>query len=157
MASGILKQIATIGESAKSREEYLQRVVEAIDAAYDLYSWVGFYFLADGQLHVGPYVGPETPHAVIDVNSGICGAAVREENTIVVDDVNADPRFLACSLTTRSEIVVPIRVKGKIIGEIDIDSDTPAAFTAEDRRMLEEIADMVGQRLAAIDADMGTK
>jgi GAF domain-containing protein len=76
----------------------------------------------------------------IPVGQGVCGAAAARGETEIVDDVNADPRYLACFPSTRSEIVVPIVHNGRVVGEIDIDSDQPAAFGAEDRELLERVA-----------------
>ena len=78
-------------------------------------------------------------------SQGICGAAVCLGETVVVDDVHADPRYLSCSLKTKSEIVVPVYARGKVVGEIDIDSHQPAAFTEADRSFLEEVARIVGR------------
>ena len=89
-----------------------------------------------------------SPHTRIPVGSGICGAAASEKSTIVVDDVNADSRYLACSIDTKSEIVVPIMDGARVLGEIDIDSDKPAAFGAADRGLLEPIAALLAERLA---------
>jgi len=116
------------------------------------YNWVGFYLLSrsDSQmLELGEFVGAPTPHTRIPLNQGICGAAVSSGETIVVDDVNSDPRYLACSVETKSEIVVPIYVHGRVAGELDIDSHTPAAFGTQDRAFLEECAAIVGAALAA--------
>ena len=104
------------------------------------YNWVGVYLLEETELVLGPYVGKPTPHTRIPLNKGICGAAASSGQTLIVDDVNSDPRYLACSLETRSEIVVPIARDGRVLGEIDIDSDKPAAFTEEDRALLEGVA-----------------
>ncbi len=130
-----------------SEHDVLQTAVEFIDSFSDHYNWTGFYMLRGEILEVGPYIGPETSHTKIELNNGICGAAASQKKTIIVDDVNADPRFLACSLTTRSEIVVPLMDGKKCIGEIDIDSNTPANFTADDKTMLQEIAVLVVKRL----------
>ncbi len=93
---------------------------------------------------LGPWKGPEaTEHVRIPVGQGICGAAAASGQTEVVDDVNADPRYLACFPSTRSEIVVPIVHEEQVVGEIDIDSDTPAAFGDEDRALLERIAQVI--------------
>ena len=105
--------------------------------------------LHGNELVLGPFVGKPSPHTRIPVGRGICGAAAAEKATIVVDDVNADPRYLACSLETRSEIVVPIMADGEVLGEIDIDSDRPAAFGAADRELLEAVAGRLAPRLAA--------
>lgn len=122
--------------------------VDAIATRLPHYDWVGFYMLdPDDQtmLVLGPFHGAPTEHVRIPVAKGICGAAVALGETIVVDDVAADPRYLSCSIETRSEIVVPIRVRGEIVGEIDIDSHAPAAFGAEDRSFVEECAALVGR------------
>lgn len=111
------------------------------------YHWVGIYLLEDGELVLGPYVGKPTPHTRIPLNQGICGAAASSGQSVIVDDVNADPRYLACSLETRSEIVVPIAREGKVLGEVDIDSDAPAAFTDQDRALLEAVALILAEKL----------
>jgi GAF domain-containing protein len=95
-------------------------------------------------LVLGAFHGEPTPHVRIPVSEGICGAAVATGETVVVDDVNADPRYLSCSIRTKSEIVVPIYARGKVVGEIDIDSHAAAAFTGIDRLFLEEAARIVG-------------
>jgi GAF domain-containing protein len=107
---------------------------------------VGFYLLQGEELLLGPFEGKPTPHTRISLSQGICGAAASSGETVIVDDVNADPRYLACSLETRSEIVVPIFNRGRILGEIDIDSDQPAAFTAQDRELLETVAALIAHR-----------
>jgi GAF domain-containing protein len=124
--------------------------VDAIATRLPQYDWVGFYMLVPDDrttLVLGPFHGAPTEHVRIPVAQGICGAAVAQGETIVVDDVAADPRYLSCSIETRSEIVVPIRVHGEIVGEIDIDSHTPAAFGAKDRSFVEECAALVGRFL----------
>jgi len=116
------------------------------------YTWAGIYLLEGETLVLGPYLGKPSPHTRIPLGRGICGAAATERATIVVDDVESDPRYLACSLETKSEIVVPIidpRDRTAVLGEIDIDSDQPAAFTASDRSLLEGVARELGARLAA--------
>ena len=92
-------------------------------------------------------MGRPTPHTRIPLDKGICGAAASSGETLIVDDVNSDSRYLACSLETRSEIVVPIIRRGKVLGEIDIDSDTPAAFNKGDRELLEGVALIIAEKL----------
>ena len=115
------------------------------------YNWVGFYMLEAGAnppvLVLGHYQGAMTPHTRISLHQGICGAAASSGKTVVVDDVKKDPRYLACSLATQSEIVVPIFVHGKVAGELDIDSHFLAAFAHEDRDLIEYCAQLVGKRL----------
>jgi GAF domain-containing protein len=130
-----------------TRNEILTAAVKLIDGFSDDFNWTGFYLLDGNELNVGPYVGPPTPHTRIELGQGICGAAATKKQTIIVDDVHADPRFLACSLTTRSEIVVPLMDGDRCLGEIDIDSNKPAAFSSKDREMLEAVASIIVDRL----------
>jgi L-methionine (R)-S-oxide reductase len=111
------------------------------------YTWVGIYQLAGDELVLGPFVGKPSPHTRIPLGRGICGAAATAKATIVVDDVHSDPRYLACSLETRSEIVVPVMRGAEVLAEIDIDSDTPAAFDERDRQMLETVAALLAEKL----------
>lgn len=134
----------------KSQEEVLQVSIKMIDSFSDGFHWTGYYMMQGDHLEVGPYVGPETPHTKIELNSGICGAAASSHQSIVVDDVNADPRFLACSITTKSEIVVPLMDGDICLGEIDIDSNNPSFFTDDDKEMLEKIAEIVVEKLKEI-------
>lgn len=143
----LVQEIQAQAATGAARDEFLLAAARLIQNHFPRFNWVGFYFLQSGKLCIGPYVGKPTPHTVIDLDKGVCGAAVREGETIVVDDVNADPRYLACSLETRSEIVIPIKVNGEIIGELDIDSDRLAAFGPGDRVRLEEVAAIVGTYL----------
>jgi GAF domain-containing protein len=111
------------------------------------YTWVGIYQVAGDELVLGPFLGKPSPHTRIPLGCGICGAAATAKATIVVDDVNSDPRYLACSLETRSEIVVPVMRGSEVLAEIDIDSDTPAAFDERDRQMLETVAALLAEKL----------
>ncbi|HEX4921875.1 MAG TPA: GAF domain-containing protein, partial [Candidatus Bathyarchaeia archaeon] len=107
----------------------------------DDYDWVGIYLLKDDVLELAAYEGDsETEHVRIPIGQGICGSAAKEGDTILVPDVNKDPRYLACFASTRSEIVVPIIGRKAVLGEIDIDSDRPSAFDAEDQQRLEDVA-----------------
>jgi len=122
-------------------DDALQEAVDVLHDRFDDYSWVGIYLVEGDDLVLGPWKGPEaTEHARIPVGQGICGAAAATGRTEVVDDVNADSRYVACFPSTRSEIVVPIAYEGRVVGEIDIDSDRPAAFGDDDRAFLERVA-----------------
>ena len=125
----------------------MQIAVERLKAELPHYTWVGIYLLEGDELVLGPYLGKPSPHTRIPLNRGICGAAASQKETIIVDDVNSDPRYLACSLETKSEIVVPIMRDGRVFGEIDIDSDRAAAFGGQDRTWLEEVARGLADRL----------
>lgn len=141
---------------ARAREAIAQAATpgDAMQAAVALlkerpdYSWVGIYLLDGNELVLGPYLGKPSPHTRIPLGRGICGAAATEKATIIVDDVNADPRYLACSIETKSEIVAPIMLDGAVLGEIDIDSDRLAAFGDEDRRLIEAVAAMLAPKMA---------
>ena len=143
----IYEEVRGAASSAASAEALMRGICELLNRHFLKYNWVGFYML-DPQdpntLVLGPFVGAMTPHVRIPLNEGICGAAASTGDTVIVDDVNSDPRYLACSLETKSEIVVPIFVDGNVVGEIDIDSHFPAAFTSEDRTLIERCATLVG-------------
>jgi len=115
----------------------METVVRTLQAEHPDYTWVGIYLLYGNELVLGPFAGKPSPHTRIPLGRGICGAAATERTTIIVDDVSADPRYLACSIETKSEIVTPIMLDGDVLGEIDIDSDKPAAFGSADRALLE--------------------
>jgi GAF domain-containing protein len=136
-------------EGVSDARRALQITVATLQDTLPDYSWVGVYLLDSNELVLGPYAGKPSPHTRIPLGRGICGAAAAEKATIVVDDVNADPRYLACSADTKSEIVVPIMKGGEVLGEIDVDSDRPAAFGPPDRQMLESIATLLADRLSA--------
>jgi GAF domain-containing protein len=148
-------ELTHLASSADSAEHLMTMVVERLQELLRHYNWVGFYLLDEGKngaepmLVLGPYVGAETPHKRIPLDQGICGAAVTSAQTVVVDDVNSDPRYLACSIETRSEIVAPVFVNGKVVGELDIDSHVPAAFTDDDRQLVEHCARLVGRYMEA--------
>jgi L-methionine (R)-S-oxide reductase len=146
-------ELTHLANAADSPEHLMTIIVERLQDVLTHYNWVGFYMLEDGadgaepMLVLGPYVGAATPHTRIPLHQGICGAAVSSAQTVVVDDVNSDPRYLACSLETKSEIVAPIFVNGKVVGELDIDSHLPAAFKEDDRQLVEHCASLVGRYL----------
>ena len=146
--SVLLERFSHLAVSAISFGALQQGIVEGMALELPHYNWTGFYMLDRNDpetLVLGPFVGDPTPHIRIPVTQGISGAAVAMGKTAIVDDVNSDPRYLSCSIKTKSEIVVPIYAHGKIIGELDIDSHNPAAFTEEDRVFLEETASIVGK------------
>src|SRR5208283_3017114 len=139
--------IRNLTSNAPDATSLLAGVVSLLRRERPHYHWVGVYLLQVDELVLGPYVGKPTVHTRIPLDQGICGAAASTGQTLIVDDVNADPRYLACSLETRSEIVVPIKLRERILGEIDIDSDRPAAFTNEDRELLEAVAGLLAEKM----------
>ena len=144
-----LEAIASAVTSEPDTRKAMDTTVQLLTTHLPDYTWAGIYLLEGDELRLGPFVGKPSPHTRIPLGRGICGAAATGKTTIIVDDVHADPRYLACSLETRSEIVVPIMLDGAVLGELDIDSDRPAAFAADDRELLERIAMLLAPRLAA--------
>jgi GAF domain-containing protein len=143
----ILSEVSIFAESANDLASLQSFIIEIISQRLPYYNWTGFYMLDPDDsetLVLGPFRGAPTEHVRISVSQGICGAAVAQNDTVIVDDVHSDPRYLACSLETKSEIVVPIRANDAVIGEIDIDSHDLAAFSAQDREFLETCATIVG-------------
>jgi GAF domain-containing protein len=133
--------------ASQRSEDAQSRVVIALHRSFPHYNWVGIYRLDGKSLVLGPYQGKPTVHTSIPMGKGICGAAAASRKTEVVPDVEADARYLACSLETRSEIVVPIIKNGAFWGEIDIDSDRPNAFGSDDVEFLEAVARLLPERL----------
>lgn len=144
----VKREIDEIAKTSKTAMELMDRVTKKLNERMLKYNWVGFYMIAlddPNTLVLGPFVGAMTPHTRIPLNQGICGAAASSGTTVVVDDVSKDSRYLACSIETKSEIVAPIFVKGKVVGELDIDSHFLAAFHGEDRSLVEYCAQSVGK------------
>jgi len=152
----VRNQISALAERSAKADDLMQKMVKILRERMLKYNWAGFYMLEPGTeppvLVLGAFDGAATPHTRIPLNQGICGAAASSGKTIVVDDVSKDPRYLACSLETKSEIVVPVFVHGKIAGELDIDSHFPAAFNAEDKTLVQHCAALVGLKLEASSA-----
>jgi len=148
-ARGALAAVDRIVNREGESDRILRAVVDALYERIDHYSWIGIYLVHGDDLVLGPWKGPHaTEHVRIPVGQGVCGAAAASGQTEVVDDVNADPRYLACFPSTRSEIVVPIAHEGRVVGEIDIDSDQAAAFGGGDREFLERIAVQISHAAA---------
>lgn len=132
-----------------SDEEVLDGVVRLAHDAHPSWDWSGIYLMKGGVLVLGPRTAP-ADHDRIEVGEGVCGTAVSEDRNQVVEDVREVENYLACSIHTRSEIVVLIRHEGEIVGQFDIDSDTVGAFTSEDEALLEELAEVVAPRVASL-------
>ena len=147
----VRKAATRLNSEAHTPDQLMDGIARLLNKEMLKYNWVGFYMLEAGAnppvLVLGRYQGAMTVHTRISLNQGICGAAASSGKTVVVDDVKKDPRYLACSLETKSEIVVPIFVHGKVAGELDIDSHFLAAFGDEDRELVEDCAQLVGKRL----------
>ena len=147
----VRKELERLDSESRTADQLMKGITVLLNQQMLKYNWGGFYMLEAGTepavLVLNCYEGAMTPHVRIPLNEGICGAAASTGETVVVDDVNSDPRYLACSLETKSEIVAPIFVRGDVVGELDIDSHFLAAFGADDRELVEHCARLVGKRL----------
>lgn len=148
MESELVRQIADLCSTEPSETRLYERAVDCIFEAEDRYNWVGIYRVEGNELVLAGWRGPEpTQHERIPLDKGICGFVATEGSTVLVHDVNADPRYLACFINTKSEMVVPIKMDGSVVAEIDIDSDTPSAFDEQDKHLIETVADRLGSRI----------
>lgn len=139
------KVIQITSNKKATRDEKLYQICQLLEKNITYYTWVGFYFanLETQMLHLGPYVGAPTDHTEIPFGKGICGQVAVSNTNFVVPNVAAQDNYIACSFTVKSEIVVPLFVDGKNIGQIDIDSNVLDPFTAADERFLEFVNEQV--------------
>ena len=147
----VRNEVKELASAATNAQDLMQKMVKLLRERVLKYNWVGFYMLEPGakppMLVLGAFEGATTPHTRIPLNQGICGAAASSGQTVIVDDVSKDPRYLACSLETKSEIVVPVFAHDRVVGELDIDSHFPAAFTPEHQHLVQYCAMLVGKKL----------
>jgi GAF domain-containing protein len=136
--------VTNTNETIKNR---LLHICELLESHIDYYNWVGFYFKNGDkdELKLGPYVGEPTDHTIIPFGKGICGQVALSNKNFIVPDVAAQDNYIACSITVKAEIVIPIFKNGENIGQIDIDSDTPDPFTKDDEHFLEFICKKVSE------------
>ncbi|MCK0123549.1 GAF domain-containing protein [Gelidibacter sp. F2691] len=134
-----------IANTNNTVDERLLSICEVLESNVPHYNWVGFYFRngTKEELKLGPYVGAPTDHTIIPFGKGICGQVAVSNQNFVVPDVSAQDNYIACSITVKAEIVIPIFVNGENIGQIDIDSNTPDPFTEADERFLEFVCAQV--------------
>ena len=132
-------KIKSLVDNAQNVEQTLLLICELLKLEIPYYDWVGFYFKNGdkNELKLGPYAGTPTDHTIIPFGKGICGQVAVSNKNFVVPDVKAQDNYIACSLTVKSEIVIPLFVNGENIGQIDIDSNTLNPFTKEDEEFLE--------------------
>ena len=146
----VLGDIHTYADHEDDFTAVLANITGVLKAHRPHYTWVGFYLLGRGsgseELILGPYQGPPTCTTRIPMNAGICGLAARERRTVVLADVRQDPRYIACSPTVRSEIVVPLLDGEQVFGVLDLDSDNIDAFGPDDQTLLEKVASYIVER-----------
>jgi L-methionine (R)-S-oxide reductase len=142
----IIAEIEAVARGDVEFDGKLLAICELLRGKVPYYNWVGFY-LTDkekrDELVLGPYVGTPTQHVRISFGRGICGRAARTRSAVVVQNVDAESDYLACSPNVKSEIVVPVVKDGAVWGEIDIDSHAPAPFTEEDVAFLKRVCAVV--------------
>ena len=141
---------ALMKDSTRPESVRLQLAIEALHEARPRHQWTGIYLLHGDMLDLGPFVGPPTEHSRIPVGKGLCGQAIANDADMDVGDVNAMPGYLACSISTRSEAIVLIRHQGKVVGQIDIDSETPGEFGEEAMRSLKVVAEILAPLAATV-------
>ena len=142
------KIVSILGENLTPNTRLL-KVCSLLKESVTHYDWVGFYFKNNDkeELKLGPYAGAFTDHNIIPYGKGICGQVALSNQNFVVPDVNAQENYIACSITVKSEIVVPLFINGENIGQIDIDSHSKNPFTEADERFLEFVNREVAQIL----------
>lgn len=147
-AEALLAEIGAATEAATEREDACTAAMRLVAERLPHYDWVGVYALQGGMLHLGPYVGAATEHTIIPVGRGVCGTAITQEKNQIVADVRTLDNYLACSVETRSEIVVLIRDPGtgQILGQIDADGHEVGAFDDTDEALLEKTAALLAAR-----------
>ena len=138
-----------IQDKQSSESECLFNVCKLLRENKPSYDWVGFYFAEHSSktLHLGPFSGEPTDHKIIPFGKGICGQVAESNQTFLVEDVQAQDNYIACSLNVKSEIVVPLFINDKNVGQIDIDSNQVDAFTNEDEELLSGINNIIGSFL----------
>jgi len=141
--------IRILSQDHLSIDARLLALCEFLQQNIAYYNWVGFYFKNGDkeELKLGPYVGEPTEHTIIPFGKGICGQVAVSNENFVVPDVQAQDNYIACSISVKSEIVIPLFLNGENIGQIDIDSNTPDPFTTEDERFLEFVNAKVAEIL----------
>lgn len=141
-AAFLVTELDRVLANTSGREAVCDAAMRLLAEHLGHYNWVGVYVVQGGMLHLGPFVGAPTEHTIIPFGRGVCGAAAATGQNQVVSDVRALDNYLACSLDTRSEIVVLIREPGTgaILGQIDADGHEVGAFDASDETLLEAVA-----------------
>jgi L-methionine (R)-S-oxide reductase len=152
-ATAILQHLSGAALSSGDRDSLAKALVDVLRQTYPQASWVGVYWLEGNELVLGPYVGPPTEHTRIPVGKGVCGTAIAEGADQLVPDVRERANYLACSAKVRSEVVVLIRARGQVVGQIDMDSEKVDGFSGDDACVLKAVADSFGGLLASLEVE----
>ena len=142
-----IEQIILLKENLEFK---LQQICDLLESQVSYYDWVGFYFKNGDkeELKLAQFTGEETEHTIIPFGKGICGQVAVSNKNFVVQDVSKQENYISCGWKVKSEIVIPILVNGKNIGQIDIDSHTPDIFSSKDEELLEFVCKKVGVLIA---------
>jgi L-methionine (R)-S-oxide reductase len=154
LSEDLRSEVETLVASGAPDDDVLNEVVRLIHEAHPSWDWSGIYLLAGDVLVLGPRTAP-ADHSRIGVGEGVCGTAVSEDRNQIVEDVREVENYLACSIHTRSELVVLIRDDDKIVGEFDIDSDKVGAFSKDDEFLLDEMGALISNRVASLASRKG--
>ena len=150
MLSTLRPKVSAITNNTQyNTTEKMQAICELLKENVLHYDWVGFYFKngEKEELKLGPYAGAPTDHTIIPFGKGICGQVAVSNQNFVVPDVKAQDNYIACSITVKAEIIIPLFLNGENIGQIDIDSNTPDPFSEEDEHFLEYVNQEVSKIL----------
>ena len=148
--AAVVKDLQDMRDEGHLSDALLRKAVRSIASAEDRYDWVGVYLVGEGDgLWLHNYVGEPTVHAKIPAGAGVCGRAFTQRRNANIKDVSKEPDYLAGSPDTTSELVILIRAGDQVFGEINLNSDQPAAFKDDDEIALIGIADKLAEQLAA--------
>jgi len=141
------KQLASLIEDETNLIAILSNTSALLNDNLDQINWLGFYLIENNELILGPFQGhPACMH--ISIGKGVCGTAVANNQTQLVDNVNTFPGHIACDANSKSEIVVPIHVNNEIIGVLDVDAPITQRFSKDDQQGLEEIVSILEHQLS---------
>ncbi len=144
----LLEEFERFARTAASVESLMEHIARRLHEGMTRYNWVGFYLLDNSEpkaLVLGPYAGSFSPHKRIPLDSGLCGACASSGRTVLVNDVSADPRYLAGSPMVKGNLVAPIFVKKNVVAEIDVETYFTNTFQKPDQKFIESCAALVGQ------------
>jgi L-methionine (R)-S-oxide reductase len=144
----LLEEFRRVAGTAANTAVLMKHIAQRLHDQMARYNWVGFYLVDQddpGVLVVGPYVGSFSPNERIPINKGLCGAAATTRQTVVVNDVSADPRYLSGSEIVKANLVVPIFARNELVAELDIESYFTNTFTRSEQTFAEDIATLVGK------------
>jgi GAF domain-containing protein len=145
----LVDRVREVAEGLDDRDRKLERITGVLADGWPAFSWVGLYWVdaERRELVLGPFSGAPTDHVRIPFGRGVCGQVAESGEARIVDDVTAEANYLACSPHVRSEIVVPLEKDGRIVAQLDIDSNEPSAFGDEEQEFVNAVARIVEEIL----------